>query len=224
LELLGVPQAKDCYHLQYEMVELPDGAMSSRKGNIVPLMTLIEGMETAVTTDHLEKYRGDWSDDEIKATAKDIANGAIKYGMLRMDNNRKIVFDIKEWVKLDGETGPYLQYVYARIRSMEAKCGPLDESKIAWDSMVVSQETALLVHLNSYNKVLMQAAAQLKTIHLCSYLYDLAKLFNSFYNSCPIMRAESEELKHTRLALAGAVRSTMKSGLGLLGIPAPEKM
>ena len=224
LEKLGFPQAKDCFHLQYEMVELPEGPMSSRDGNIVPLMTLIEAMEKAVIKDHLEKYRGKWSDEEILETARDIANGAIKYGMLRVDNNRKIIFDLKEWVKLDGETGPYLQYVHARIRSLEEKCGPLDKAMVDYSLLHRKEELALMVHLNSYNKIVLTAAEQLKTIHVCSYLYDLAKLFNSFYNACPVKTAETDALRHSRLALCGAVGATMKEGLSLLGIKAPLRM
>ena len=105
LEKVGFEQASACHHIDYEFVEVPDGAMSSRKGNIVPLMDLIKNMEETITKNYLEKYRGDWSDEEIKTTATNIANGAIKYGMVRMDNNRKIVFEMNEWLKLDGESG-----------------------------------------------------------------------------------------------------------------------
>ena len=104
LEKVGFEESKSCHHIDYEFVEVPDGAMSSRKGNIVPLMDLIKNMENTITKNYLEKYRGDWSDEEISSTAKDIANGAIKYGMVRMDNNRKIVFEMDEWLKLDGES------------------------------------------------------------------------------------------------------------------------
>ena len=113
LERIGFEQAKDCFHLKYAMVELPDGGMSSRKGNIVPLMDLVSEMEKTIKERFLAKYLEDdtstWSQQEVDKTAKIIANGAIKYGMVRVDNNRKIVFNIEEWLKLDGETGPYLQ-------------------------------------------------------------------------------------------------------------------
>ncbi|MEJ2669659.1 MAG: arginine--tRNA ligase, partial [Gammaproteobacteria bacterium] len=121
LEKLGFERATACYHLPYEMVELPNGAMSSRRGNVVPLLTLIHNMEAAVVCDYLEKYRGDWSDEEIAVTARQIANSAIKYGMIRFDNNRKIVFDMSEWLCLDGETGPNLQYAVARINALLKK-------------------------------------------------------------------------------------------------------
>jgi len=224
LENIGFEQAKDCFHLQYDVVDLPDGAMSSRKGNIVPLMDLISQMEKTITQDYLERYRGEWSDEEITSTAKMVANGAIKYGMIRVDNNRKIVFDMKEWLKLDGETGPYLQYVHARIFSLCEKMEFNKENEVDFSLLEKDQEVALMLKLNQFNEVAMLCHEQNKTIHLCSYLYELGKLFNSFYAECSIGKAETEELKRSRLSLAAAVGETMANGLELLGIPAPKKM
>ena len=126
--------------------------MSSRKGNIVPLMDLIKNMEETITKNYLEKYRGDWSDEEIKTTATNIANGAIKYGMVRMDNNRKIVFEMNEWLKLDGESGPYLQYVFARINSLcnKLEFNKLDTSSIDWSTLSKIQETRLAYQLTRF--------------------------------------------------------------------------
>jgi arginyl-tRNA synthetase len=224
LEKVGFEQAKDCFHLQYDVVELPDGAMSSRKGNIIPLMDLIAQMEQTITTNYLEKYRGQWSDEEIAQTATDIANGAIKYGMIRMDNNRKIVFDLDEWLKLDGETGPYLQYVHARICSLFDKLSGELTSEPDWNLLEQPEEIALMIKLMNFNQVMLQSAEQLKTVSACSYLYELAKLFNSFYTACPIGKADTPELGATRLALSNAVRLSIKKGLELLGIPAPTRM
>jgi arginyl-tRNA synthetase len=224
LENIGFEQAKDCYHLQYDVVELPDGAMSSRKGNIVPLMQLIAEMEKTITNDYLERYRGDWTDEEITTTARMVANGAIKYGMIRVDNNRKIVFDMKEWLKLDGETGPYLQYVHARIYSLCQKMEFNKTDKVDLTLLQKDQEIALVLKLNNFNETVQICHEQNKTIHLCSYLYELGKLFNSFYAECPIGKAESEDLKRTRLALASCVGKVMAKGLELIGIPAPLKM
>ncbi|MBH46657.1 MAG: arginine--tRNA ligase [Halobacteriovorax sp.] len=223
LEKIGFEQAKDCFHLAYDVVELPDGAMSSRKGNIVPLMDLVEQMEARITTDYLEKYRGQWSDDEIKETAHAVAGGAIIYGMVRVDNNRKIVFDMDEWLKLDGETGPYLQYANARIRSLVEKLGPVS-SAANFECLKNNSELALASKLSRYNDVIEKGWSDLKTIGLCSYLYELAKLFNSFYVECPIAKADSEELKQARLALAAATGKTLERGLNALGISAPARM
>lgn len=223
LEKIGFEQAKDCFHLAYDVVELPDGAMSSRKGNIVPLMDLVEQMEARITTDYLEKYRGQWSDDEIKKTAHAVAGGAIIYGMVRIDNNRKIVFDMDEWLKLDGETGPYLQYANARIRSLVEKLGPVNPDA-DFSYLKNNSELALASKLSRYNDIIEKGWNDLKTIGLCSYLYELAKLFNSFYVDCPIGKAENEQIKQARLALAAATGMTLEKGLNALGITAPERM
>jgi arginyl-tRNA synthetase len=110
LEHLGFEQAKDCFHLQYNFVELPDGAMSSRKGNIVPLMHLVSSMQDHVKNEYLSRYEKEWSQAEVELVADTVAKGAIKYGMLKQDTNKKIVFDMAEWLKLDGESGPFIQY------------------------------------------------------------------------------------------------------------------
>lgn len=227
LDLMGFEESKDCYHLQYDVVELPDGAMSSRKGNIIPLMDLIAQMEESIKKNYLNKYltepNSTWTQEEVNKTATMVANGAIKYGMIRIDNNRKIVFDINEWLKLDGETGPYLQYVHARITSLSKKL-KYTKSEVDWSPLNTSQETALLQKISLFNSVVESSVEQLKTIHLCAYLYELGKLFNSFYAECPIGKASSEQLMKSRLALAVATGKVMKKGLSILGIPAPERM
>tara|TARA_Y100000590_G_scaffold470454_1_gene665160 strand:- start:22951 stop:24720 length:1770 start_codon:yes stop_codon:yes gene_type:complete len=228
LELMGFEESKDCFHLQYDVVELPDGAMSSRKGNIVPLMDLISQMEETIKVNYLNRYLEDadsgWTEEEVNQTATMVANGAIKYGMIRVDNNRKIVFDMEEWLKLDGETGPYLQYVHARICSLSEKLGYSDTDTVDWSLIKESQETALLQKLSLFNSIVESGVDQLKTIHLCAYLYELGKLFNSFYAECPIGKAETAELGKVRLSLAVATGKVMNKGLEILGIPAPKKM
>ena len=204
------------------MVELTDGAMSSRKGNIIALSDLVNQMENKIKSDYLEKYRGDWSDEDIEKTAHMIANGAIKYGMVRMDNNRKIVFDMNEWLKLDGETGPYLQYVCARISSLINKNGQPSEN-VNYSLLKVDQELALLTKLSHFNDIVFKSHETYKTNTLTSYLYELCKLFNSFYAECPIASVD-DDLKNARLALSLAVRRSIAQGLSLIGIQAPEKM
>jgi arginyl-tRNA synthetase len=226
LENVGFKQAKDCFHLKYEMVELPDGAMSSRKGNIVPFMTLVHSMEKTIKEQYLNKYLedGSWDRSQIDETATMIANGAIKYGMLRMDNQRKIVFDMKEWLRLDGETGPYLQYVNARINSLCEKLNFDPQHKVAWDNLYSIQERALVNKLLLFNNVVEKSLLDYKPSYVCSYLFDLGKLFNSFYMECPIGKAPTEDLKRSRLRLAFATGLVMKQGLNLLGIPSPLRM
>ncbi|OIQ17984.1 MAG: arginine--tRNA ligase [Bacteriovorax sp. MedPE-SWde] len=223
LDKIGFEQAKDCFHLPYEMVELPGGAMSSRKGNVVALSELVNSMESTIVENYLEKYRGDWSDDEIKSTAHMIANGAIKYGMVRMDNNRKIVFDMKEWLKLDGETGPYLQYVYARINSLLNKQGYNADSTVDYTNLSSDTELALMLKMSFFNDIALKAHEQNKTNIITSYLFELGKLFNSFYAECPIGKAEND-VKEARLALAKSCSQIISKGLELIGVQVPSRM
>ncbi len=222
LEVLGFPQAKNCFHLQYNFVELPDGAMSSRKGNIVPLMSLVKQMKDHVRTEYLSRY-ADWTEAEIESVSDCVAQGAIKYGMLRQDTNKKIVFDKNEWLKLDGESGPFIQYSYARIQSVVKKFSEANES---FDGalLVHPSEIQLMQHLMSFNSVILVAADNYRPAAVCTYLYETAKKFNGFYHECPIGKAETAELKKSRLALAKATANILKNGLALLGIPVPERM
>ena len=224
LEKLQFSHAKDCYHLQYDFVELPSGAMSSRKGNIVPIMALMDQMQEKIKNDFLNKYQSEWTAEEINQTAKIIANGAIKYGMIRMDNSRKIVFEMSEWLKLDGETGPYLQYVCARINSLFLKFPATNLEQSDWSRLNNPKEIALMAHLSLFNTTTVDATLSHKTPILCGYLYDLGKLFNNFYAECAIGRLDDLKLKQARMALTYAVGAVMKQGLALLGIDAPARM
>lgn len=222
LEKIGFKQALDCHHLPYEMVELSDGAMSSRKGNIVALSDLIHNMEEEIKTTYLSKHT-DWTPTKIDQTAKDIASAAIKYGMVKMDNNKKIVFEMSEWLKLDGDTGPYLQYVFARINSLVKKVGLDSDKAIDYKTLNQASEFALLQKLSFFNDTVLKAHENNKTSILTTYLYELGKLFNSFYAECPINSAQ-ESLKNARLALSMSCAQVMKKGLELLGIHCPEQM
>lgn len=227
LEKIGFPQAKDCFHLKYNFVELPDGAMSSRKGNIVPLMELVHRMEEMVKKEYLSRYKGEWSEEEINHTAHQVAQGAIKYGMLRMDTNKKIVFDIAEWLKLDGESGPFIQYSGARIQSLVRK---LSENKsdfykqANYSLLTHATEKQLMQALLQFHSTVLSAVEGSKPHVLCTYLYDVSKRFNQFYHDCSIGQAETAELKTARLALAQSTGLILKKGLEILGIPSPEKM
>ena len=220
LDLMGFENAKKCYHLQYDFVELPDGAMSSRKGNIVPLQRLIENMVKMIKEQYLARYINEWSAEEIEKTAQIVAKGAIKYGMTRIDPSKKIVFDMQEWLKLDGESGPYIQYAYARINSMLNKLGaPLShELKIE-----TQQEKDLVATLMNFHQMVQQATEQYKPSLLTGYLYDLSRAYNGFYAECPVGSA-AEPIRSSRLMLSKATALTLKKGLSLLGIEAPDKM
>ncbi len=222
LEKMGFKNAKNCHHLQYEMVELSDGAMSSRKGNIIPIQSLIDQMVLKIKNDYLSKYAKQWSEEEINLVANQVASGAIKYGMNSVDSQKKIVFSMEDWLKLDGESGPYIQYVHARIHSMLEKV----EASSTKDYSLLEHELekALILHLGSFNLIIQQCLTQYKTHFLANYLYDLARKFNSFYAQCSVLNAENEDLKNARADLAKATAMTIEKGLNLLGIQAPKKM
>lgn len=226
LEKIGFEQAKNCFHLQYNFVELPDGAMSSRKGNIVPITALINQMQDKIIADYLTRYKGEWPEDEIKETAHRIAQGAIKYGMLRQDPGKKIVFEMSEWLKLDGESGPFIQYSYARIQSLIQKIGVAEKpgDRVTWAALTEKPEHELMQFLSYFHHYVNMSAENYKPSTLCSYLYDLAKRFNFFYHECPISQAPSESLKEARIHLARATGLVLEHGLALLGIPVPARM
>lgn len=220
LELMGFENAKKCFHLQYDFVELPDGAMSSRKGNIIPLQSLIENMVKMIKEQYLARYANEWPAEEIEKTAQIVAKGAIKYGMTRIDPSKKIVFDMAEWLKLDGESGPYIQYAYARINSMLKKLGSPTSDVMNFEA---KQEKDLVAELMKFHHVVQQAAEQYRPSVLTAYLYDLSRAYNSFYAECPVGSAP-EPTRSSRLKLSHATAATLKQGLALLGIEAPERM
>ena len=223
LEKIGFPHAKDCYHLPYNFVELPDGAMSSRKGNIVPVSELIDGMKTYIKINFLQRYKGDWQEEEISLVADQIAQGAIKYSMNKFEPASKIVFNLEEWLRLDGESGPYIQYTATRINSLQKKAkdqgliAKFDETKLTED------EKAILLKLNDFNQIAYSISYTFKTNHLCAYLYELAKMFNSYYTNNKII-TEDKELSSHRLMFCNSVLEITSKGLELLGIPKPERM
>lgn len=228
LKRLGFAYADQCYHLQYNFVELPDGAMSSRKGNIVPLIQLVHQMEKHVKENYLQRYFGEWDQAEIDSTATIIAQGAIKFGMLRMDPNKKIVFDMAEWLKLEGESGPYIQYAYARIQSilrkLQSTTGTPLENLASGEHLAHPAELQLVMLIGQLNTIVAHAVEAHRPNVVCNYLYEVAKQFSQFYHECSISQAETPELQKDRIMLASATALTLKEGLALLGIPVPERM
>jgi arginyl-tRNA synthetase len=175
-------------------------------------------MEKTIVDRYLSKK--DWDGVRVKDVAKKIANSAIKFGMIRIDSGRKIIFDMDDWLKLDGETGPYLQYAYARISSLVRKFGM---GKYNASNLALPLEHRLLVVLSQFNSVIESACLQNRPSLLCSYLYDLAKLFSSFYAEIPIGLAASDQ-KMARMNLVNAIGQVIARGLLLLGIEVVEEM
>ncbi|MCY4643127.1 MAG: arginine--tRNA ligase [Bacteriovoracales bacterium] len=223
LEKIGYEEAKNCHHLEYEFVELPEGAISSRSGKVVSAQSLIQEIEETIHHNFLSRYK-DWPKEERNRVAQVIGQGAIKYGMVSVDPNKKIVFHMNEWLRLDGESGPTIQYAHARIQSLLEKAPLVELSRCDFSTLAHPLEEALVVKLMDFNRAVESACAGYKVSLLASYLYDLAKLFNAFYGACPLLKAKTENLKNARLHLAHKVGLVLARGLGLLGIEAPRRM
>ena len=180
-------------------------------------------MQTAIKENFLTRYP-DWSPQEKQRVADQVAQGAIKYGMTSIDNNKKIVFNMEDWLQLDGESGPYIQYAHARIQSLLVKIAPNKISECDWSQLVHPLEQALVVKLSQFNNIVESACDRYKTSFLTNYLYELARQFNSFYTQCPLLKAKTENHRMMRFHLAHKTGLVLARGLQLLGIPAPHKM
>ncbi|KAL9644034.1 hypothetical protein ABK040_005502 [Willaertia magna] len=224
LELLGFEQAKKCKHLAYGMVVLPDGKMSSRKGNIIYFSSLKQKLTEKIKSDFMDKYKGEWSDEEIEDSTKKIALSAIKYGMLNQDNNKDIVFDLQEWASKSGNTGPYLMYAYARTRAILKKVGVDESVRIDYSLLTHETERKVLSSLIQYPIVVEKAVDMYKPQIVCIYLYTLCKQFSKMYESVQIKLAETKELQQTRLRLVESFGAVLKHGLSLLGVSTVERM
>jgi arginyl-tRNA synthetase len=225
LEKMGFPQASQCYHLSYGMVVRPDGKMSSRAGNSFTFLQLRELVVSEINV-YLEKYKDQWTPAEMEDVAHKLAVGAIKYGMLQADPNKEIVFDPKEWVSFEGNSGPYLMYSYARTQSILRKADELGlkASLDHLDLLTHESERDLMRHLYDFNQVTIQACENYRPSTIANHLFFTCKAYNRFYTEVSVMKAETEELKLARLSLLKAFADTLKTGLYLLGITPPEKM
>jgi arginyl-tRNA synthetase len=223
LKKLGFDWAKNLYHLSYGMVDLPSGKMKSREGTVVDADDLIQ--EMADTAEEISKELGkldEYSEAEKKALYKTIGLGALKYYILKVDPKKRILFDPKESIDFQGNTGPFIQYTYARIQSILRKSNgnDLEVSQIA----LHNKEKQLLKQLELFPEVIQNAADQHSPALIANYIYDLVKDFNSFYQNVSILGADKEEEKRFRVALSNSVGVTIKNGFKVLGIDVPERM
>jgi arginyl-tRNA synthetase len=219
--LLKFPWAESFKHLPYEHVFLGKSKMSSRLGNTVSADELLTMTKEKVKQTMLasEKIKGS-VDDEV--LLENVAYAAIKYGYLKYDRNTKIYFDLDETIAIEGNTGPYLQYTYARIKSILEKAGKFETA--APEKLTEPTEQSLMRHLMHYNETVAAAAKEFRPTAVCNYLYELSAKFNAFYDQVSVINADSEELKSQRLNLLIAVANTLQHGLALLGIKTVEKM
>jgi arginyl-tRNA synthetase len=225
---MGYKQAEKCFHLAYGMVVLPDGKMSSRKGTVILYSELKERLDTKIRSQFLDKYKGDWPQEEIDLAAKSIAVATIKYGMLNQDNRKNIVFDLDEWSSQTGNTGPYLLYAYSRTRSilreLENRIGDFSPEMADWSLMSHETELNLLRKINQFPETVQRAYERYEPQAICIYLYELAKGFSRMYDACSVIHAKSDELKITRAYLVDAFGLTLKKGLELIGIETIDRM
>jgi len=220
-QLIGYPWAVNFKHLPYEHVYLGDSKMSSREGNTITADDLLTTVKDRVrkTMADLEKLKGS-VEDEALVTA--IAFGAIKYGYLKYEPNTRIYFDPETTIALQGNTGPYLQYAHARIKSILKKADQFTlTAPIALEG---EAEMAVLRALERYSDSVVAAAQEYKPNLLCNYLFDLVAAFSNLYGTVPILQGGDEEIKRQRLTLLSATAAVLRHGLGLLGIEAPEEM
>ncbi|MGN6483701.1 MAG: arginine--tRNA ligase [Thermomicrobiales bacterium] len=227
LELYGFEQAAHTDHLGYEFVTLPTGIISSRKGNAPMLEDVMEGMHAHALAVIQEKNPA-LSPEQQQAVARQVAIGAIKYVMLARDGNKVIVFDAEEALSFDGHAAPYIQYAHARACRILERAEATDEAIVAGLDALdfgepAPEELDLLKTIADFPFAVSRAAAELRPLYITNYVYDVAKRFNDFYHACPVMQSE-EPTRSARLALVAATRQTLKNGLALLGIDAPEQM
>ncbi|MEK9750531.1 MAG: arginine--tRNA ligase [Flavobacteriaceae bacterium] len=223
LQHLGYPWASNLHHLSYGMVDLPSGKMKSREGTVVDADDLMSEMaETAgKIASELGKLDG-FSEEEKQVLFHQIGLGALKYFILKVDPKKRILFDPEASVDFQGNTGPFIQYTYARIRSIARKA---NENEFTFSSVTLEgKERDLILSLTQYPSVIEQAAEMLSPAIVANYLYELVKQFNSMYQQLPILGVEDPYLRSFRVALTMKVGDVIKHASSLLGIEVPEQM
>lgn len=226
LQKLGFDWANNLFHLSYGMVDLPSGKMKSREGTVVDADDLIKEMtQTAASiSQELGKLDG-YSDEEKIKTYNTIGLGALKYFILKVDPKKRILFDPKESVDFQGNTGPFIQYTYARIRAIIRKSDiSITDLQIQNDITLHEKEKEILNLLSQYPETIQLAAKNYSPALIANYTYDLVKSFNSFYQNVSILGANSEHEKKFRVLLSFKVGEVIKSSFQLLGIKVPERM
>lgn len=221
LELWGFPQAEKCYHLAYGFVTLPEGAMSSRKGNVVLFMDVYEEACRRVEAIIAEKNES-LSDEQRTKVASQVGLGALAYTMLAVDTSKDIVFSWDQALDFEGQAAPYIQYARVRATSILKRGGPLPAS-LSPDYELAPQEIQLLERISQFPEVVQRAAAEYKPLTIANYVYDLAREFTEFYTRCPVLKAEAQP-RQMRLRITEAARITLANGLRLLSIQAPDVM
>ncbi|MBP2830909.1 arginine--tRNA ligase [Aquimarina sp. U1-2] len=224
LQKLGYSWAKNLHHLSYGMVDLPSGKMKSREGTVVDADDLIDEMTKTAKeiSQELGKLEG-YTESEKTAVFNKIGLGALKYYILKVDPKKRILFNPEESVDFQGNTGPFIQYTYARIQAILRKAN-FDRSTAIKNIKLHQKERELIKHLEVFPDAIQSAASELSPAIIANYTYDLVKNYNSFFQNVSIFGADSEEEKQFRVQLSGFVGNVIKLAFGLLGIEVPERM
>jgi len=229
LDKLGYAFGKGLIHFSYGMVELPEGKMKSREGTVVDADDLIEEMIRTAreTADELGKTAG-YSTEETEEIARMVGLGALKYFILKVDPKKNMVFNPRESIDFNGNTGPFLQYTYARIQSVLRRSGMIfseqENNPVSLETPINEKEEELIQHLSEFPAIVEEAAVGFSPAVVANYLYDLVKEYNQFYHDYSILREENPELQHFRLLLSLQTGKVIETGLKLLGIEAPQRM
>ena len=228
LDRLGFKWGKELVHFSFGMVELPNGKMKSREGTVVDADDLIAAMvaDAKQTSEELGKFK-DMSEEERNEIARIVGLGALKYFILKVDARKNMLFNPEESIDFNGNTGPFIQYTYARIRSIlrKAQAEGISIPATLADTMPLNEkEIELIQKLNEFGAAVEQAGKDYSPSGIANYCYELTKAFNQFYHDYSILGADTEEEKVVRLVLAQNVGKTLKNGMALLGIEVPERM
>ena len=228
LDRLGFKWGKELVHFSYGMVELPNGKMKSREGTVVDADDLIETMvaDAKKTSEELGKFN-DMTEEERNEIACIVGMGALKYFILKVDARKNMLFNPEESIDFNGNTGPFIQYTYARIRSILRKAagqGVTIPDALADNMPLCQKETELIQKMDEFGAAVRQAGKDYSPSGIANYCYELTKDFNQFYHDYSILNADTEEEKVVRLVIAKNVAKTIKNGMALLGIEVPERM
>lgn len=229
LDRLGFKWGKELVHFSYGMVELPNGKMKSREGTVVDaddLMATMVSDAKQMSEDKVNKLEG-ISEEEKNEIARIVGMGALKYFILKVDARKNMLFNPEESIDFNGNTGPFIQYTYARIRSILRKAAEANINipvVLADNAPLNEKEIELIQKMNEYGAAVEQAGKDYSPSGIANYCYELTKLFNQFYHDYSILNADSDDEKAVRLVIAKNVAKTIKNGMALLGIEVPERM
>ena len=218
LKKLGYEWAEHLYHLSYGMVELPNGKMKSREGTVVDADDLMQEMYTTAKAKAQELGKlENLTEEEKEASYETVGIGALKYFMLKVDPRKKMLFNPEESIDFNGNTGPFIQYTYARIQSVLNRYEG-DYTVFSKEIALNEYEKELITLLADYKETVAKAAVSLSPAHVANYVYEVVKTYNSFYQNNPILNNENEDVKKLRLYLSEITGNTIRKSLGLLGI------